>query len=123
MAKRDFYLIRRRDRLTKGKPTWYCRFRARDASLLPWRSTGFTAKTTAKSWALREIKAGREGTRQAITFERYAEDWWTQEHSYVQGRLARGSRLTATYLVVMRGHLQNHLLPQFKTLQGLGGLG
>jgi len=114
MAKRDFYLIKRRDRLTKGKPTWYCRFRALDGALLPWRSTGFTAKTAAESWALREIKAGREGTRHAVTFARYAQGWWTQEHSYVQSRLARGSRLTATYLVVMKGHLQNHLLPQLK---------
>jgi hypothetical protein len=96
MAARDYYLIKRRERLTDGKPTWYCRFRALEGNLLPWRSTGLTAKTAAES------------------FERYAEEWWTEGHSYVQGRLARGSKLTATYLVVMRGHLQNHLLPSFK---------
>ena len=57
------------------------------------------------------LKSGREGTNRALTLSRFAEGWWEESHSYVQGRLARGHQLTATCLVVMRGHLHNHILP------------
>jgi integrase len=49
-----------------------------------------------------------------VTFAKYAENWWTADHPYVEGRIARGHKLTATYLVVMRGHLENHVKPYFE---------
>jgi integrase len=93
---------------------FYARFRAEDGSLLPWQSTGQTSKTAARAWAAARLKKGEATTRQRFIFSRYAEGWWTEDHDYVQGRIARGHRLTATYLVVMRGHLENHLLPYFR---------
>ena len=36
MARKQFYLIRRKDKLTNGKPTFYCRFRDIGGILLPW---------------------------------------------------------------------------------------
>lgn len=118
MAQKQFYLVRRRERVTKDsrgvlKPTYYCRFRSTDGRLLPWRSTGLTVRSAAETWAIHEIKADREAARRATIFGGYARDWWTASHGYVQGRLAHGHKLTATYLVVMRGHLRNHVLPYF----------
>jgi site-specific recombinase XerD len=46
-----------------------------------------TSKTAARAWAQKEIK---------------------------KGRIARGHKLVETYLVVVRGHLTNHVLPYFK---------
>lgn len=103
-----FQLIFREDR-----GLYYARFRGDDEELLPWRSTGLVSKTAARAWAQKEIKKGTVTSTRA-TFAKYAEDWWTTDHPYVQGRLARGHKLTATYLVVMRGHLANHVLPYFE---------
>lgn len=107
-----YQLILRHD--TGGKPVYYARFRSEDGGLLPWQSTGQSSKTAARAWAAARLKRGEATTRQRFIFSRYAEGWWTEDHDYVQGRLARGHRLTATYLVVMRGHLENHLLPYFR---------
>ena len=92
---------------------YQARFRGGDDELLAWHSTGLTSKTAARALALKEIKRGSVTSTRA-NFARYAEGWWTVEHPYVQGRIARGHRLVETYLVAMRGHLANHVLPYFK---------
>lgn len=51
MAKKAFYLIRRKDRLTSGKPTYYVRFRGSDGEFLPWRSTGETSMAACLCWS------------------------------------------------------------------------
>ena len=107
----DFQLVRRRD--TGGKATYYARFRGEVGELLSWKSTGHASKTAARAWAQRKIRQNEVYSTRA-TFAQYAESWWTSDHPYVQGRMARGGRLTTTYLVVMRGHLANHVLPYFK---------
>ncbi len=114
MAKKAFYLVKRGDRITEGKPTYYARFRTDDGTLLPWQSTGETVKTRAELWALKRIKSGVVGAGDRQTFGRFAEGWWKPEHPYVRGRLARGRRLVPTYLVVMQGYLKNHVLPYFR---------
>jgi integrase len=106
-----FQIVLRHD--TGGKPVYYARFRGDDDELLPWRSTGLESKTAARAWAQREIKRGSAASTR-VTFAKYAENWWTKNHPYVEGRIARGHKLTATYLVVMRGHLANHVLPYFE---------
>jgi integrase len=113
-----FQIVLRRD--TGGKAIYYARFRGDDEELLPWQSTGNTSKTAARAWAQRKMNQGAVNSTRA-TFAKYAEDWWTTDHPYVQGRLARGHKLTATYLVVMHGHLANHVLPYFedKRLAGI----
>jgi hypothetical protein len=103
-----FQLVFREDR-----GLYYARFRD-DDELLPWRSTGLVSKTAARAWAQKEIKKGSVTSTRA-TFAKYAEDWWTTDHPHVQGRLARGHKLTATYLVMMRGHLANHVLRTSRT--------
>lgn len=96
-----------------GKPTFYCRFRGPDGRLLAWRSTGFTSRTAAENWAHYEIKQNRVGTQQNISFGEFAKGWWTEEHSYVQGKRARGVDLSATYLAVQRTCPNRHVLPRF----------
>jgi hypothetical protein len=56
MAKKTFYLVKRKDALTDGKPTFYARFRSPDGELLPWRSTGEITRTKAEIWAKAEEK-------------------------------------------------------------------
>jgi integrase len=113
-----FQIVLRRD--TGGASIYYARFRGNDDELLPWQSTGHTSKTAARAWAQNKIKQGAVNSTRA-TFAKYAEHWWTTDHPYMQGRLARGRKLTATYLVVMHGHLANHVLPHFedKRLAGI----
>jgi len=115
MARKSFYLLKRKDRLTVGKPTYYARFRDEGGELLPWRSTGETTKTRAENWALTQFKAGRIATRENLTFATFAEKWWKWgECDYIRGRLARGKALSRTYTDVQRGYLEKHILPYFR---------
>jgi hypothetical protein len=43
MAKKRWYLVRRKDKRTNGKPT-FCRFTDESGNLLPWKSTRETTK-------------------------------------------------------------------------------
>lgn len=112
MARKRFYLLKRRNRRLQGKSIYYCRFRAPGGELLPWKSTGTTTKTAAENWALDhldEIALDRE----TLTFEEYAEGWWMPDHQYLAHKLARGSPLAPSYAAVAASYLRRHLLPHF----------
>ncbi len=116
MSRKSIYLVKRSDRLIKGKPTYYARFRDEAGELLPWRSTGETSKTRAENWALKEYKAGRISTRENLTFGTYSEKWWKWgECDFIRGRLARGKSISRTYADVQRGYLDSHILPYFRS--------
>jgi len=51
MGVKQFYIIKRKDRLTNGKPTYYCRFREETGEVLPWQSIGEYSKTRAENCA------------------------------------------------------------------------
>ena len=79
--------------LRKGpdrKPMFYARFRAEDGTLLPWQSTGQSSKTAARAWAAQKTKRGEGVIRRRFIFSGFAAGWWTENHDYVQGRIARG---------------------------------
>lgn len=111
MSQKTFYLIKRSERLTNGKPTYYARLRNETGELMAWRSTGETNKGRAEAWALKRLDATT--TDERITFTRFAEGWWTDGHPHVKGRRARGVSLSPGYLDVQRGYLANHVLPYF----------
>jgi len=114
MATKRFYLIRRKDRFTDNKPTFYARFYDEGGELLPWRSTGETSKTRAELWALSQLKKGRLATRDNLTFSAYSVHWWKWgECAYIRGKLARGKSLSQRYADIKRGFLENHVLPYF----------
>lgn len=50
MAKKRFYLVKKRNRRSEGKAIYYCRFRSPSGELLPWKSTGETSKASAENW-------------------------------------------------------------------------
>ena len=113
-AEKDFYLVKRRDRLTDGKPTYYARFRNEDGDLLPWKSTCETTKTRAENWARKEWRAGRTTTRENLTFATFAANWWKWgECDYIRGKLARGKRMSRSYADIQRGNLEHYILPYF----------
>jgi len=112
VAKKRFYLVKRSDRLTEGKPTFYVRFRSEEGEFLPWRSTGKTTKTLAENWALQRL--GQLPTKESLTFGAYAADWWTESCAYCEGRVARGVPITAGYRRVRRLWLDKYVLPRFK---------
>jgi len=117
MSKKRFYLIKRADRLTNGKATYYARFRNEAGELLPWRSTGETAKTRAELWALDQIKLGFKMTDKRMRFSEYAENWWKWDKcSYVRRKLARGKSLSKGYADARRTYLERHILPAFKDM-------
>lgn len=111
MALKSFYLVKRSERLTEGKPTYYCRLRDEDGELLGWRSTGETAKTRAENWALDHLHAKDEN--ESITFAQFALGWFTEDHAFVVARAARGSTLSPNYLEAQRIYLRRHILPAF----------
>ena len=99
MARQQFYLVRRKDKLNKNaagrlQPTYYCRLRDEEGDLLPWKSTGETAKTRAELWALNRVKSGANTSRENLTFGTYAAPWCKAGCAYCEGRLARGASIT-----------------------------
>ena len=68
---------------------YYARFRAEDGTLLSWQSTGQSSKTAARAWAAQKSKRGEGAIRRRFIFSGFAEGWWTENHDYVQGRIAR----------------------------------
>ncbi len=123
MAKKRFYVVKRRDRLTKDettgkyKPTYYVRFRGEGGELLPWQSTQETSKTRAELWAQRKTKAGALTAQERMTFGTYAAKWWTSECPYCEARIARGTPITLGYRKVRHSYLDNHILPKFKGVE------
>ena len=110
MAKKAFYLIRRKDRLTQGKPTYYARFRDSKGVFLPWKSTGETSKTRAELWAQERLGESID-RRENVSLASYVEGFWDSDSTFAQGRFAHGFTLTNTYLEISEGYTRNHLVP------------
>jgi len=118
MSNKPFYIVKRSDRLTNGKPTYYVRFRDEAGNLLPWRSTGETAKVRAELWALEQFKQGNERKKPSFTFGQYAENWWIWEKcDYIQRKIARGRHMSHGYADARRTYLVRHILPTFGKIQ------
>lgn len=114
MARKPYYLITRKEVRIKGKPVFYCRFRNDDGELLPWRSTGETAKTRADLWALRQLAEKKE-LRETTTLEAFIEGFWKPAGSFAMGRAAHGFSLSNGYLEIAEGYTRNHLVPAWGT--------
>jgi hypothetical protein len=89
VALKQFYLVKRKDRLTNGKPTYYARLRVESGELKAWRSTAETSKTRAENWALAQLSEKEEDER--LTLARFGKDWFTLDHPFVKGRGVRRS--------------------------------
>jgi hypothetical protein len=115
MSHKPYYFIKRHDRLTNGKPTYYVRFRDDAGDILPWRSTGETSKTRAELWALEQYKNNTIAVRESLTFGSFASNWWVWDKcDYIRGKLARGQRISQAYAENQRRNLEHHILPAFK---------
>jgi integrase len=110
VARKPFYLVLRLDRLIAGRPAYYCRFRDVEGNLLPWVSTGETARTRAELWALGRLGENRE-RRETITFEAFVAGFWSPEGAFAQGRAAHGFSLSKGYLEIAEGYTRNHFEP------------
>jgi len=126
MAKKRFYLILRKDRLTHERPddpvnkgklkaTWYCRW-FDDLGKPHLQSTKETSKTRAESWVARKVGTGKSCSSET-TFGTYAAKWWTKDCAYCEGREARGVSITQGYRNVRRSYLDNHILPRFREVK------
>jgi hypothetical protein len=113
VAKKQFHLIERADRLTDGKPTYYCRFRGEDGERLPWRSTGETSKTRAENWALAEIERARTAVPGAdITLASFAIDFFIPGRcSWLKRQEAKGRPVSEAWARAKRQMLVNHVFP------------
>ena len=118
MAKKSFYLVKRKDKLTKNeagklKPTYYCRFRDEDGNLRSWKSTGETTKTRAEIWAQAEIQKAKEATPGGnVTLEAFAVDFYVSGRcSWLKRQEAKGRTLSAPWANAKRQMLVNHVFP------------
>lgn len=118
MAQKPFSLVRRKDRLTNGKPTYYVRFRSDTGERLPWRSTGQTSKLAAEAWAIARIREGNIAPSAQKTFGQFSEPWWVWDQCpYIARKLARGKTLSRSYADTQRTYLTNHILPYFQNMK------
>ena len=111
MALKQFYVVKRKDRLTDGKPTFYVRLRDESGELQTWRSTGETSRTRAENWALKRLNKRNENEK--LTFKQFTQGWFIEDHPFVKGREARGSALSPNYLEAQRRYLKKHIIPTF----------
>lgn len=120
MAKKRFYLIKRRDRRSEGKAIFYCRFRSTSGNLLPWKSTGQITKTGAENWAIDHLN-DVASVRETLTFRQYAKGWWLPDCQYLIRKSARGSPVAPSYADVAKSYLPRHILLRFGS-ERLGGI-
>jgi hypothetical protein len=114
IAKKQFYLIRRKDKLMKGRSTFYCRFRNSDGTLLPWQSTGETAKTRAENWAFAEMERRKnEAPSDRVTLESFAKGFFLDSSPCIERQHRKGRKFGNAHAKNRQGHLDRYLLPRF----------
>ncbi|MDA3939883.1 MAG: tyrosine-type recombinase/integrase [Spirochaetia bacterium] len=102
--------------MKNGKSVYYYRFYDEDGKRTSGKSTGMTSKTAAKNYVSDLIKNGLLSATNDITFKTYSTDWWIWEKcEYIQRQHNKGNSLGQTYADGNRGHLNNHILPFFKS--------
>jgi integrase len=119
MAKKQFYFVKRKDKLTDGKPTVYCRFRDESGNLLPWRSTGETTRTRAELWAQAEIERKKTALPGALTsLKVFAADFFEWgKCSWLARQAAKGRPVSESWARAKRQMLVNHILPEFGSVR------
>ncbi len=117
-GKRDFYLIRRKDRLTRDssgklRPTYYCRFRDDSTGeLTAWHSTGETSVGRAEIWVHSRLKDDQ--LQASPTLEYFAKDFFRWESSpWIRKQHAKGRRFSESVASGRQGHLDNYIIPHF----------
>jgi len=117
MARKQFYLIRRKDKLTNRKPTFYCRFRDEGGELLPWQSTGETAKTRAENWALAEMERRKnEAPSDTVTLGGFAAGFFRDSSPWIERQHRKGRKFGNAHAKNRQGHLDRYILPRFGKL-------
>jgi len=97
----------------KGENVWYYRI-TDDTGRSTGRSTFQTSKTAARTYVVNLIKDGKLPQKDP-RFSDFARDWWIWDKcKYVRGKLARGVRISQSYVDIRRGYLETHILPYFK---------
>jgi integrase len=117
MSQKLYYLVKRKDKLTEGKPTYYCRFRDENGTIGTWKSTGENSKTRAELWAIGRIKKGETTSKENITFGLFSLGWWTPDCLYTKRKRARGKSVSPAYADVQRIYLNKHIMPFFKDIK------
>ena len=98
----------------KGKYVYYVRFYDDFGKRLPGKSTGQTSKSAAEAWAIEQLHQGQIIIKKNVTFSQYAQDWWTWDKcKYINGKIARGSRISRDYTDGMKTYLERHILTYF----------
>ena len=109
--KQPFTLIRRARK--NGRPIWYYRTYDEYGRRTTARSTGHTNKAAAQHYVTELLKAGLH-TRDPIRFGDYAEPWWDWERcTYIESKIARGSRISRGHAANQRHLLERYVLPDF----------
>jgi integrase len=127
MARKPYYLVKRRDRLTAGKATYYCRFRDEaNGELEAWESTRETSETAADLWA-RAKQVERRHIRDAAlspvadvnttleTFARGFFDWKTSK--WIQRQHAKERRFSEPVARQRQAHVDTYIIPKFGKLR------
>lgn len=111
--RKQFYLIRRKDKLTKGKPTFYCRFRSVDGELLPWQSSGETARTRAENWAIAKLAEQKVEPSPALTLEIFADGFFRWGSPWIKRQDKKGRAFGKAQAKNRQNHLDRYILPRF----------
>ena len=111
--RKQFYLIRRKDKLTKGKPTFYCRFRSVDGELLPWQSTGETVRTRGENWAIAKLEEQKVEASPALTLETFAAGFFRWGSPWIKRQDKMGRAFGKAQAKNRQNHLDRYILPRF----------
>lgn len=96
---------------------YYVQFRDNEGKRTTAMSTGQTTKSAAETWVQEFLKKGGRA-KFRDTFGKYAQKWWIWgECPYIQGKLARGKKITRSYADVRRSYLDNYILPTFTDIK------
>ncbi|MDA3947863.1 MAG: hypothetical protein PF508_01450, partial [Spirochaeta sp.] len=110
-AQKQYSIYKRKRK--KGRPLMYVKFRGRDGSYLPGRSSGETSRSAAETWAVNELSKGEVPVTKKVRFGQYADGFYDWNGRYVTYLRNRGRKFGMLHSVKMNAYLANYLIPHF----------
>jgi integrase len=106
-------------RPTKAGHVWYVQFKLPDGAYGTAKSTGITTKGRgpAETWAIEYLRSGQVVTRENVTLERFAKDFFAHDGDYAKAKRMRGLQLSDRQLDNQAGYLKNYLFPRLKNVK------
>lgn len=104
-------------RRKKAKPVYYVRFRKPDGTWSSGKCTGMCRKGEAEAWAINYLQCGRVVTRENVTIEEFAKEFFVWGSDWAVDRQVSGKRISERQCNEKMRILNRFIIPAFGKLK------